>query len=90
MKHKHDNDDAEESMDLCINDSAPPLDQFTTIFLVDRASDGSLSCRMRVTTEGMVEDSNGTADIIAGHIWEATEYRSTLIDSTYNVACVSC
>jgi len=89
LKRKHDNDDDEEPMDLCNNDSALPLDQFTTL-LANQASDGSLSCRMRVTTEGMVEGSKGTADIIAGHIWEATGYRFMLVDSTYNVACINC
>jgi len=89
LKRKHDNDDTEEPMDLRNNDSALPLDQFTTL-LANQASDGSLSCRMRVTTEGMVEGSKGTADIIAGHVWEATGYRFTLVDSTYNVACINC
>jgi len=89
MKRKHDNDDAEEPMDLWINDSALPVHRFTTI-LANQASDGSLSCRMCVITEGMVEDSKGTADIIAGHIWEATGYRLTVVDSTYNVACINC
>jgi len=50
LKRKHDNDDTEEPMDLRNNDSALPLDQFTTL-LANQASDGSLSCRMRVTTE---------------------------------------
>jgi len=54
--------------------------------MANRASDGSPSCCTRVTTEGMVGDTKTDADIIAGHVWEATGYRFTLVDLEYNVA----
>jgi len=46
----------------------------------NRASDGSLSYCTRITA---------VADIFAGHIWEATGYGYTLVDSEYNVTCIN-
>jgi hypothetical protein len=89
-KRKHDEDEDEEPTDLCINRPALPLDQFT-VLSANRASDGSLSCCTRVTTEGMVGDTKEVADILVGHIWEATGYRFTLVDSElqYDLASIA-
>jgi hypothetical protein len=87
-KRKHEPD---EPTSVCTNDPVLPVDRdrFMAALLTRRAPDGSLSCCMRVTTEGMVGDTKVIADIIAGDVWEATGYRFTLVDSEYSVICVN-
>jgi len=85
-KRTQSNVDIEEPLSLHTNISALPIDQFMAL-VANRASDGSLSCCTHVTTEGMVGDTKETADIVAGHIWEATGYRFTLV---FNVTFINC
>ena len=85
-KWKCNNDDPEEPLTI---DSVLPFDQFPAL-LANLASDGSLHCRIHVNTEGMVGDAKEVADIVAGHVWEATGYRFTLVDLEYNVTRINC
>ena len=80
-------DDGTEA--LHTNNPMLPFDQFTAL-LANWAPDGSLCCCTCVTTEGMVGDAKEIANIIAGHVWEATRYRFTLVDPEYNVGCIGC
>jgi hypothetical protein len=88
LKRKRANDDAEELISLCISDSVLSVDQFTAQ-LANRAPDGSLRCCTRIATQGMVGNTKEVANIIAGHVWEATGYRFTLVDSEYNVTGIN-
>jgi hypothetical protein len=47
MKRKHANDDPEEPMSLCVNNSVLPVGRFMAP-LANRASDGNLNCCTRI------------------------------------------
>ena len=77
-KRKRDEDSAHPFEDPAEPAPIRSIDQFTEL-LRQQALEGTIRCRMRVSTQGIAAEEDAILKIIAGRVWEATGFRFTFV-----------
>ena len=77
-KRKRDEDGAHPSEEPAEPAPIQSIDQFTEL-LCQQALEGDISCRVRVSTQGLAGEEDAILKIIAGRVWEATGFRFTFV-----------